>query len=107
MAGVCGGEIAGAECSLGDSKSTSCGKCGTRLDTCNPTACTWTAGVCGGEGVCVPAEVLETKGVCPDAGDIEKKTCTVSCGWSAAVCYTPKGCRKLAAPPVVFLAREG
>jgi hypothetical protein len=94
--GTCSGELAGAECSIGETRDKACGKCGTRKDTCDTTACLWINGACGGEKECL-AGATEEK-ACSSAAEISTRTCTESCAWGAySSCATKAGWKPLSA----------
>lgn len=75
-------------CSPGATRTVSCGKCGSEVDTCS-SSCTWIAGSCTGEtGVCAPTDTRMV--ACGHCGT-ETDTCSATCAWTAGTC-TGEGC---------------
>jgi hypothetical protein len=66
-------------------RGSSCGICGTQVDDCDPVKCTWTAGVCENElaNGCPAGEITYVTGVCPNATDVRKQTCSATCALGA------------------------
>lgn len=96
----------GAACREGDTRTGKCGRCGTVVDTCDPTTCAWDPGVCKGEGAC---EAGATESVaCTVAGEVKRRTCSDACAWSDfSACTKPSGWSPIAPAPTGFDARAG
>lgn len=98
---TCAGEVASAECSIGEKRTTDCGNCGKQTDTCDVSACTWSEGVCLGEGACAPDEVETTKASCSSPSEVRTRKCSDKCEWSAfSACAAPKGWLPMAKPTI-------
>lgn len=103
---TCSGEDPSAECSVDEVRAAPCGNCGTQKDTCDPTSCTWSTGVCLGEGVCAPGDTDTSTASCSTVGEVRIRTCSDKCAWGAySDCTLPKGWLKMAAAPTGFDAR--
>ncbi|MEO7096143.1 MAG: hypothetical protein ABI175_22970, partial [Polyangiales bacterium] len=101
--GACSGEV--GDCTPLETRSTVCGKCGKRTETCSPK-CAWEKGTCGGEGTCNPGDV-ETEYSCATVRQTKTKTCDATCTWGAlTACAAVKGWDDLAAPPAGFPGRQ-
>jgi hypothetical protein len=78
----------GLECKAGDQEMQSCGACGQRVRTCDPS-CKWGSwGSCQSRGVCTPGQT-ET-GSCGMCGQRTRR-CTQSCSWGAWGSCTGQG----------------
>ena len=94
-------------CAIGETRTAACGRCGTRLDTCDTSTCRWSQGTCEGEGVCSPGEFDNAPGTCT-GGSVVSRTCDDACQWGpASACGAPRGWVAMAAPPPGFLGRAG
>jgi len=94
----CSGEMSFAECSIDEVRANPCGNCGTQKDTCDPTSCTWSSGVCLGEGVCEIGTTETSTASCATVGEVRTRTCSDKCAWGAySECTLPKGWLKMAA----------
>lgn len=103
---TCSGEDPSAECSVDEVRAAPCGNCGTQKDTCDPTSCTWSTGVCLGEGVCAPGDLDTSTASCSTVGEVRIRTCSDKCAWGAySDCTLPKGWLKMAAAPTGFEGR--
>ena len=101
--GACTGEV--GDCAPLDTRTTTCGKCGKRTETCSPK-CAWDKGVCGGEGICNPGDV-ETAYACTTTRQTKTRTCSATCAWSDFTdCTAVKGWDDMAAPPATFAGRQ-
>ena len=105
---TCTGEKIGASyCSIGDTKTTDCGtKCGISKDYCDPISCTFSPGVCLGEGDCTASATETTSASCTVAGEVRTRTCSLTCKWGAySDCSLPKGWLAMAAAPTTLNPR--
>ncbi|MBL8722272.1 MAG: hypothetical protein JNL79_40195 [Myxococcales bacterium] len=106
--GACGDEISGAECSIGEKRTTECGNCGKQNDTCDNTTCTWNTGTCTGEGECAEGEIKTSTASCTVAGEVRTLVCSKTCKYPDVLsvpCAAPKGWVSMAAPPTGIDAR--
>jgi N-acetylneuraminic acid mutarotase len=93
---------AGATCTPGETRTSACGSCGTVTDTCDPDTCTWSPGVCKGEG----CEAGSVESVDCTGGEKKTRTCDSMCKWSEfSACAAPSGWRAMAVPPTAFAGR--
>jgi hypothetical protein len=75
-------------CTPGVHDTTSCGRCGTQVDVCQPD-CRWDTGTCTDEGECDPGTTVSTAEGCP-AGQRRTLECGLSCSFSEVeACAVP------------------
>ncbi len=80
---------ASCACMPGETRTETCGNCGTRVDVCEGGE--FTTGSCVGEGPCAPG-ATETGEACGRCG-VRQRTCSPTCGWSDWICAEPpSGC---------------
>lgn len=104
---ACAGEKVDADCRIGEKRTNDCGKCGKQTDFCDEKTCTWTEGVCAGEGPCVEGEEEWTPASCPVAGELRKRSCDNKCQWSEyGECAVRRGWIPMAAAPSSMLGRQ-
>jgi len=104
---ACAGEKVDPECTVGQKRTTDCGKCGKSTDLCDEKTCTWTVGFCAGEGPCTEGDAESTPASCPVAGEVRKRTCDSKCQWSEySECGLARGWISMAATPTSMLGRQ-
>ncbi len=96
---------ASGTCARGSERTVTCGKCGSRIEKCDPESCSWLAGACTGEGVCDPGSTESLAGSCPSVIDGPIRRCSAMCKWEPTSCSPKTGWRAIATPPSGFVGR--